>query len=80
LPVTSFAYPFGLYDDGSLRYVHLAGYVAAMGLGKGPLQGQKDLFYLHRQPVTGTVDLEAFARLVPWREAGEDILPLTIVP
>lgn len=80
VPVTSFAYPFGVYDDDSLHYVHLSGYLAAMGLGRESLQGQRNLFYLYRQPVTGTADLEAFARLLPWREAGEDILPVTIVP
>ena len=80
VPVTSFAYPFGVYDDDSLHYVHLAGYVAAMGLGKESLQGPKNLFYLYRLPVTGMADLEAFARLLPWRGDTETILPVTIVP
>jgi peptidoglycan/xylan/chitin deacetylase (PgdA/CDA1 family) len=80
VPVTSFAYPFGVYDDDSLYYVHLAGYIAAMGLGKGSLQGQNNLFYLYRQPVSGTDDLEAFARLLPWSEEGINNTPVTIVP
>ena len=68
VPVLSFAYPFGAYDSDSLHYVHYAGYIAAMGLGNETLQGNKNLFYLYRQPVKGTDDLKTFASLLPWRE------------
>src|SRR6185436_19517871 len=44
VPVLSFAYPFGAYDEDALNYVHLAGYIAAMGLGNESLQGNKNLF------------------------------------
>ena len=80
VPVTSFAYPFGAYDDDSLRLVHTAGYTAAMGLGNESLQGTKNLFYLSRQAVKGTEDLQTFASRLPWREEVYDLPPVTIVP
>lgn len=80
VPVTSFAYPFGVYDDDSLIYVRNAGYIAAMGLGNGSLQSDKNLFYLSRQPVRGTDDLRAFSLLLPWREEIENLQAVTIVP
>ncbi|HEX2994668.1 MAG TPA: polysaccharide deacetylase family protein, partial [Anaerolineales bacterium] len=57
VPILSFSYPFGTYNKDSLYYVHYAGYSAAVGLGTETLQGQKNLFYLYRQPVKGTDDL-----------------------
>jgi peptidoglycan/xylan/chitin deacetylase (PgdA/CDA1 family) len=80
VPVLSFAYPFGAYDESSLGYVHLAGYIAAMGLGNESLQGNKNLFYLYRQAVRGTDDLRTFASRLPWRQDQYDLPPLTIVP
>ena len=80
VPVLSFAYPFGVYDDDSLIYVRDAGYIAAMGLGNESLQGTKNLFYLKRQPVKGTDDLRSFSLLLPWRGDVEPVLPVTIVP
>jgi peptidoglycan/xylan/chitin deacetylase (PgdA/CDA1 family) len=80
VPVTSFAYPFGAYDTDSVRYVHTAGYVAALGLGNEALQGTKNLFYLYRQAIAGTDDLRAFAQKLPWREDQIDLPAVTIVP
>ena len=80
LPVLSFAYPFGAYNDDSLHYVQFAGYIAAMGLGNESLQGNKNLFYLYRQAVKGTDDLQTFASRLPWREDVYDLPPVTIVP
>jgi peptidoglycan/xylan/chitin deacetylase (PgdA/CDA1 family) len=80
VPILSFAYPFGAYDDSSLGYVHLAGYIAAMGLGKESFQGNKNLFYLSRQAVKGTDDLQTFASRLPWRQERTDLPPVTIVP
>jgi peptidoglycan/xylan/chitin deacetylase (PgdA/CDA1 family) len=80
VPVLSFAYPFGAYDESSVNYVHFAGYIAAMGLGKESAQGTKNLFYLYRQAVNGTDDLRTFASRLPWREEQVDLPPLTIVP
>lgn len=78
VPVLSFAYPFGVYDDDSLLYVRDAGYVAAMGLGKEALQS--DVFYLSRQPVRGIDDLRSFSVLLPWRQDVENVTPVTIAP
>lgn len=78
VPVLSFSYPFGTYDKDSLYFVHYAGYLAAVGLGEETLQGQKNLFYLYRQPVKGTDDLITFAALLPWQ--GDFQAALTVVP
>ena len=80
VPVLSFAYPFGAYDESSVNYVHFAGYIAAMGLGKESVQGGKNLFYLYRQPVEGTDDMQAFGALLPWRQEQYNFPSLTIVP
>jgi peptidoglycan/xylan/chitin deacetylase (PgdA/CDA1 family) len=80
IPVLSFAYPLGAYDEDSLHYVHQAGYAAAMGLGNESLQGNKNLFYLSRQAVKGSEDLRTFALHLPWREDQYDLPALTIVP
>jgi peptidoglycan/xylan/chitin deacetylase (PgdA/CDA1 family) len=79
-PVVSFAYPFGAYDDDSVKHIHTAGYVAALGLGNESLQGEENLFYLYRQAVAGSDDLSAFAQKLPWRQDQIDLPPVTIVP
>jgi peptidoglycan/xylan/chitin deacetylase (PgdA/CDA1 family) len=80
VPILSFAYPFGAYDDSSLGYVRFAGYIAAMGLGNDSVQGNNNLYYLYRQPVRGTEDLQTFASRLPWREEVYDLPAVTIVP
>lgn len=80
VPVLSFAYPFGAYDQSSLGYVRFAGYTAAMGLGNESVQGGNNLFYLSRRAVQGTDDLRAFGALLPWRQEQYDFPAVTIVP
>ena len=80
VPVLSFAYPFGAYDDTSLQNVHSAGYIAAMGLGNETVQSSKNLFYLSRRPIRGTDDLKSFSLFLPWRQEQYDLPPITIVP
>jgi peptidoglycan/xylan/chitin deacetylase (PgdA/CDA1 family) len=80
VPILSFAYPFGAYDESSLGYVHFAGYTSAMGLGNESLQGATNLFYLYRQAVRGTDDLPTFASRLPWRQDQVDLPAVTIVP
>jgi peptidoglycan/xylan/chitin deacetylase (PgdA/CDA1 family) len=80
IPILSFAYPFGVYNDDSLLRIHEAGYMAAVGLGNETLQGYKNRFYLYRQPVEGTDDLKSYSLLLPWRGDVENLPPLTIVP
>lgn len=80
VPVLSFSYPFGAYDEESVQYAHYTGYLAALGLGNQTLQGSKNLFYLYRQPVQGSDDLRTFALLLPWREDLENLPAITVVP
>ena len=80
VPILSFSYPFGAYNEDSVYYAHYAGYIAAMGLGNESLQGNKNLFYLYRQAVKGSGDLRTFALLLPWREDLDNLPALTIVP
>jgi peptidoglycan/xylan/chitin deacetylase (PgdA/CDA1 family) len=80
VPVLSFAYPFGAYNSDALHYAHFAGYIAAMGLGNESLQGTKNIFYLYRQAVRGTDDLQTFASRLPWRRDQIDFPASTIVP
>lgn len=80
VPILSFSYPFGAYDEDSVYYAHYAGYIAAMGLGNESLQGNKNLFYLYRQAVKGSDDLRTFGLLLPWREDLENLPAITIVP
>jgi len=80
VPILSFSYPFGAYDENSVYYAHYAGYIAAMGLGNESLQGNKNLFYLYRQAVKGSDDLRTFALLLPWREDLTNLTALTLVP
>lgn len=80
VPVLSFSYPFGAYDEDSVYYARYAGYIAALGLGNESLQGNKNLFYLYRQAVKGTDDLKSFALLLPWRDELDNLPALTIVP
>ena len=80
VPILSFSYPFGVYNSDSLHYIHYAGYVAAVGLGEETIQGDKNLFYLYRQPVRGTDDVKTFASLLPWQGDIENLPALTVVP
>lgn len=80
VPILSFSYPFGTYDENSVYYAHYAGYIAAMGLGRESLQGNKNLFYLYRQAVKGTDDLKTFALLLPWREDLDHLPAISIMP
>lgn len=80
VPVLSFSYPFGAYDENSVYYAHYAGYIAALGLGNESLQGNRNLFYLYRQAVKGSDDLKTFALLLPWRQDLDNLPAITIVP
>lgn len=80
LPILTFAYPFGAYNEESIHYARFAGYIAAMGLGDSSLQGSKNRYYLYRMDVTGMTDLLGFAASLPWREDLSRLPILTIVP
>jgi peptidoglycan/xylan/chitin deacetylase (PgdA/CDA1 family) len=80
VPISSFAYPFGAYDENSVDYARYSGYVAALGLGYESLQSNRNLFYLYRQAVKGSDDLTTFALLLPWREDLDHLPAITMVP
>jgi peptidoglycan/xylan/chitin deacetylase (PgdA/CDA1 family) len=80
VPILSFAYPYGAHNGDSLYYVHSAGYLAAMGLGNETLQGYENRYYLYRQAVKRTDDLQSFSSFLPWRGDIENLPVLTIVP
>ncbi len=67
VPVLTFAYPFGEYDEGVINLVYSCGYIAAMGLGYTYDQGTSNLFALQRRGVDGSRDLNAFASFLPWQ-------------
>jgi peptidoglycan/xylan/chitin deacetylase (PgdA/CDA1 family) len=78
VPVLTFAYPFGISNEGVIDYVHFAGYVAAMSLGFTHDQGTSNLFTLQRRDIKGTYDVKQFAAFLPW--AGDPIFLPTDTP
>lgn len=66
-PVSTFAYPFGAYNESAMDYVKFAGYIGAMGAsGYTPAQGKWNLFYLQRVEIKGSEDARTFTRFLPW--------------
>lgn len=65
IPVETFAYPFGLEVEATIRKVRRT-YKAAVGLGPTAMQNPYKLFYLWRRPVKYDWDLETFASFLPW--------------
>jgi peptidoglycan/xylan/chitin deacetylase (PgdA/CDA1 family) len=80
VPILSFAYPFGAYNEDSVHYVHFAGYIGAVGLGNDTRQSGKNLFYLYRKDVNGFQDLKTFASFLPWQKDLNDLPIVTIIP
>jgi peptidoglycan/xylan/chitin deacetylase (PgdA/CDA1 family) len=67
IPVLTFAYPFGAYNESTLDYVKSAGYIGAMGAsGYTPAQGTWNLFYLQRVEIKGSDDAKTCTRFLPW--------------
>lgn len=67
IPVLTFAYPFGAYNEAAMDYVKSAGYIGAMGAsGYTPAQGLWNLYYLQRVEIKGSEDAKTFTRFLPW--------------
>ncbi|MBK9928162.1 MAG: polysaccharide deacetylase family protein [Anaerolineales bacterium] len=67
VPVLTFAYPFGLYNDAAIDYIKFAGYIGAMGAsGYSPAQGTWNLYNLQRAEIKGNEDAKTFTRFLPW--------------
>ena len=68
LPVLTFAYPYGRSDEFTANKVFDSGYLAAVGLGDHCRQSKRNLYYLPRIEVRGTMSLEEFVAFMPWPE------------
>lgn len=62
LPVKSFAYPYGLYDDSSLKYVRQAGYQFACTVRPGWFNNEKNPLLLRRICINLDDSISIFAR------------------
>lgn len=80
LPILTFAYPFGAYNEDSVYFARLAGYIAAMGLGESTVQGSKNLYYLYRRDISGMEDIQSFATSLPWRGDMNTLPIVTVIP
>jgi peptidoglycan/xylan/chitin deacetylase (PgdA/CDA1 family) len=80
IPILTFAYPFGAYDEDSVHYAHFAGYIGAMGLGDSAIQGPKNLFYLYRREINSSIDIQGFAASLPWRGDLNNLPVVTEIP
>jgi len=80
VPISSFAYPYGAYDEFSIYYMNFSGYLAAVGLGADMHQGPGNLYYLYRREIKATYDLKTFAQFLPWQKSLEDLPAVTLVP
>jgi peptidoglycan/xylan/chitin deacetylase (PgdA/CDA1 family) len=68
LPILTFAYPFGAYNEAAVDNVQIAGYIGAMGAsGYTPAQGTWNLYYLQRVEIKGNEDAKTFTRFLPWQ-------------
>jgi peptidoglycan/xylan/chitin deacetylase (PgdA/CDA1 family) len=68
VPVLTFAYPFGAYNDSAVDYIKFAGYIGAMGAsGYSPAQGKWNLYDLQRAEIKGSEDAKTFTRFLPWK-------------
>jgi len=79
VPIYTFAYPFGTYDNLSLYYMSFSGYIAAAGLGPVMNQGPGNIYYLYRRDIKGTYDLKTFAQFLPWQGDLEYLPTMTTV-
>lgn len=80
IPVSTFAYPFGAYNEDSVYFAQYAGYIGAVGLGPKTTQGNKNLYYLYRRGIESNYDIRTFASFLPWQEDINNLPILTIVP
>jgi len=80
IPILTFAYPFGTYDEDSVYFARYAGYIAAVGLGVDTRQGWNNLYYIYRRDIKGSYDLQRFVSFLPWQGDLNDLPTLTVVP
>jgi len=78
LSVDTFAYPFGFIGSNGGEYVHVAKYIAAMGLGFTNDQGKSNLYWLQRREIQNEYDIKRFITFLPWQ--GDPVLIPTDTP
>lgn len=63
--VMSFAYPFGLMDQASAKFIADSGYTSAAGLGVSIVQSAENLYYLSRIEIRGTYSMKQYTEFFP---------------
>jgi peptidoglycan/xylan/chitin deacetylase (PgdA/CDA1 family) len=67
VPVDTVAYPFGSADTNVFERTSRYGFNAGVGLGTGYNQDINNIFYLVREEVRATYDMNTFISLLPWQ-------------
>jgi peptidoglycan/xylan/chitin deacetylase (PgdA/CDA1 family) len=67
VPILTYAYPYGTYDEDSVPFAIYAGYIGAVGLGVDTHQGKNNLYYLYRRDIKSSHDMLRFASFLPWQ-------------
>jgi peptidoglycan/xylan/chitin deacetylase (PgdA/CDA1 family) len=77
VPVLTFAYPYGRLNDGAMKHVREAGYIAAFGVRNHQKLDIKYLFNLQRLEVKGYFDIYKFSSML---SQPEDFIQLSVDP
>lgn len=64
--INTFSYPFGAMETFTANKIGSYGYTGAVGLGVGYIQYPGMVYYLTRMEVRHDIDLNGFAKLLPW--------------
>jgi peptidoglycan/xylan/chitin deacetylase (PgdA/CDA1 family) len=64
--IDTFAYPFGAMETLTANEIAKYGYTSAVGLGVGYIQYPGILYYLTREEIQNSYDLNKFAQMLPW--------------
>jgi len=75
ITVESIAYPYGLYNGGTIALVQKAGYRAAVALSASPKQSLSNLYALRRFEIHGAHTLADLIAYLPWRGQGTTLCP-----
>lgn len=67
VPVNSFSYPFGVFDDTVYQAVLDSGYTSAVWLGEGTWHDLSSIYYLQRIEIEHQFSMEDFISLMPWK-------------
>ena len=80
VPVDTFAYPFGSYNESVSRRLPDYGYRAAMGLGTFYGHSRSDLLYMSRLEIRNGTSLAKLAGMLPWSGSFDATLTPTFTP